>query len=300
MGFKIHVDITELAQKLKTTRDLIQNRVIRGVELISIQTHAFILGAANEHFAHNEIKRQMYLGLGTFGKDATAKSTSDPRIDQSAKHLRWTKLSDGLWVVDLDPKAEWLETGAESRFMDWLLTGKSAKTAKDGSKYAVIPFVQTRGKKTAPGAKPGLAEVVKNAAEKSNINLHKIETDESGNPKVGVLYKLNIKPKLTQQQAPSLYSKPRGFEEALATGFAQHSGIYKLKGLVVTQRINKKGKPVKETVVFRVISEKHRAGGVRWMTPKEDGAKLFDAAFDFANKQFDIMVRAIEDELSRS
>jgi hypothetical protein len=298
MGFRIQVDISELAEKLKTTRDLIQNRVVEGIKNISLQTHEFILNAANEYFARDEVKRQMYLGLGKFGKGATVKGTPHPMIDRRTKFLVWTEITRGLWVVDLDPKAQWLETGAESRFMDWLLTGKSAKTAKDGSKYAVIPFVQTRGKKTAPGASPGLAEVVKKALEKSNIDLHETVLDDNGNPKIGVIHKLNIKPKFTQQQAPSLYSKPRGFEEAMATGLGQHSGIYKLKGLVITQKLNKEGNPVKETVVFRVISEKHR--GFRWMYPKVDGAKLFDDAYDFANQRFEKMVKEIENELSRS
>lgn len=165
------------------------------------------------------------------------------------------------------------------------------------SKYRAIPFKQTEGAKPAPKTPPLFAELVKKQAKRQGISLTKIEKDESGAPKLGTLHKLTMTPTMAQEMAPGLYSKPRGEEEAAATGLAPHGGIYKLKGAVVVQRKTPKGKIKKETVVFRVISEKHK--GFRWMYPRVTAANIFGQAHDWAMKEWEKMVKSIEEEISR-
>lgn len=297
---RIAIDISEVAAKLNQTQELIEKKVTKGVEELSIRTHDWIIKKASTTFSDDPFKKEYYLGLGKHGKNSTQQSTSDNRIDQTPKHVRWIKIGDGIWMVELDEKAEWLEDGREPTFMgDWLLKpgAKGVKTAKDGSQYRAIPFKQTEDGKKYEGTKPLFAALVKKQAERQGINLKKIEKNIDGTPKLGTLHKLQMTPTLAQSQAPGLYSKPRGPEEAEATGLKPHGGIYKLQGAVVVQRKTDKGKIKKETVVFRTISSKHR--GFRWMYPQVQPANIFKQAHEFALKEWENMVKQIEEEMNQ-
>jgi hypothetical protein len=299
--FRLRIDTLEIAKKLNTARELIEDKVKPAVENLSIATHAFIVNKANETFSDSNFKREYYLGLGKHAKDVNKESTRDDRVDGTAKHLRWIKMQDGLWVVELDEKAMWLEEGRDITFMgSWLLKpgAKGVKTAKDGSLYRAIPFKQTSGMNDAPGAKPAFAELIRKQAKRQGISLKKIEKDEQGNPKIGVLHKLNMTPTLNQSQAPGFFSRPRSQEEAAQTGLKPHSGIYKLDGAVVVQRKDAKGKVKKETVVFRVISSKHKAEQ-RWMYPKVTPANIFPQAYEWALQEWQKVVLSIEEEFNR-
>lgn len=299
--FRLKVDTSELAAKLNTAKELIEDKVKPAVENLSIATHAFIVNKANETFKDSTFKREYYLGLGQYGKESNKESSRDERVDNAPKHLRWIKLQDGLWVVELDEKAMWLEEGRDITFMgDWLLKpgAKGVKSAKDGSLYRVIPFKQTSGMSDAPGTKPAFAELVRKQAAKQGINLKKIEKDQQGNPKTGVLHKLDMKPGGTQSQYPGFFSRPRSEEEAAKTGLKPHGGIYKLQGAVVVQRKNEKGKIKKETVVFRVISTKHKAEQ-RWMYPKVTPSNIFPQAYEWALQEWQKVVLSIEEEFNK-
>lgn len=298
--FRIKIDISEVAQKIKQAREMIDDKVKGSVENLSIATHAFITNKANETFKDSTFKREYYLGLGQYGKDSTRESDNDARIDGSAKHLRWIKIGDGIWMVELDEKAAWLEEGREPTFMgDWLLKpgAKGVKTAKDGSRYRVIPFKQLSNGREAEGTKPLYAELVKKQMKRQGLNLKKIENNPDGSPKLGVLHKLTMTPTMTQQMSPGLYSRPRSQEEAAMSGLKPHDGIYKLKGAVVMQRKNAKGKVQREAVVFRVISSKHKVEN-RWMYPKVAPANIFPQAYDWANKEWDKIVASLEKEFN--
>lgn len=304
-AFRFRVDVTEIAAKLRTTRELIEDKVVHGVESLSIASHAFIIGKVNEKFAGDDFKRKFYLGLDSYGKDASGSSTKDPRIDQTAKHLRWIKVADGLWVVELDERARWLEEGRPETFMgEWLLKpgAKGVKRAKDGSLYRAIPFKQAENGRTPAGSNPLLSQIVKDYAKMHKVNLKKIETDASGKPKLGVVQKLDIRPHDAQGYAPGLlYSKPRSMEDAAKSGLKPHEGIFKLQGAIVVQRKDpnsKKGKVKKEVVTFRVISTKHKAEG-RWMYPEVQPSNFLGQAFDHATQQWDAIVQDIERTLER-
>jgi hypothetical protein len=299
--FRLKVDASEIAAKISQTKEVVETKLKPAIENLSIATHAFIVNKANETFKDSKFKREYYLGLNLPRNEAQKESTHDERIDNTAKHVRWIKLSNNIWMVELDEKATWLEEGREPTFMgEWLLKPGSSgvKTAKDGSSYRVIPFKQTQGNKQAEGAKPLFAELVKKQAKRQGISLRNIERDESGAPKLGTLHKLRMIPTSTQEKAPSLFSRPRTEEQAAETGLKPHGGIYKLEGAVVVQRKNKKGKVKRETVVFRVISSKHKAEN-RWMYPKVTAANIFPQAYDWALKELEKIVKSIEEEVSR-
>ena len=114
----------------------------------------------------------------------------------------------------------------------------------------------------------------------------------------------------TDKESPSLFSKPRSLEDALEHGLKPHGGIYKLQGAVVAQREQRNakgeikkdrhGKTVvkKETVVFRTISSKHKDEG-RWYAPKVEAFNGLGQAHQWAEKQWDTIVKQIEQDLGR-
>lgn len=302
-AFRFRVDTSEVAQKLGVARELIEDKVISGVEGLSIAAHDFMIKQVKVAFANDDFKRNFYLGIGQFGKDASGKSSNDPRVDQTPKNLRWIKVADGMWVVELDEHARWLEEGRPETFMgDWLLKpgAKGVKRAKDGSLYRAIPFKQTKGNAPAEGANAALAGIVKDYAKQNKISLTKVVNNPDGSPKLGVVHKLDIRPSDAAGFAPGLiFSKPRTDADAALSGLKAHSGIFKLQGAIVVQRKNprsKKGKVIKETVVFRTISSKHKAEG-RWMYPEVTPLNLFGQALDWANQQWGNIVQHIERSL---
>jgi hypothetical protein len=317
---RFRVDLSEIAEMIGQMREEIEEQVKQGVETLSIAAHAYITNVANTHFAKSDFKRQFYLGIGQYGKNASNSSTRDPRIDQTIKNLRWIKISDGLWVVELDEHAQWLEEGRPETFMgDWLLKpgAKGVKRAKDGSLYRAIPFKETENGRPAKGAQPQLAQIAIDFAKQHKISLKKIEKNHHGEAKVGLVRKLDIGPHDAQGYAPGvLYSKPRTDEDAAKSGLKPHGGIFKLAGAAVFQNVyekgkfvqnphkarqlvkDKKGKVKKETVVFRVISSKHKAED-RWMYPVVEPLNAFKQAENWANQQWkEVVLPSIERSFS--
>lgn len=317
-AFRFRVDLSEVAAKLNVARELIEDKVVQGVENLSIAAHAYIVNLANEKWSNDDFKRKFYLGLGEYGKQASGVSSRDPRIDQTSKNLRWVKVADGLWVVEIDERARWLEEGRAETFMgEWLLKpgAKGVKRAKDGSYYRSIPFKETSGKKDT-ASHPALSQIVRDVAKQRGVSLTKIEKSGSGIPKLGMLHKLDIRPHDATGYAPGvLYSKPRTDEDAAKSGLRPHSGIFKLEGAAVFQNVYKDGKLVtnkrqaekiavtkkgsvkKEVVVFRTISSKHKAEN-RWMYPQVEPANFLGQAYDHAMKQWDLIVKSIEATLA--
>jgi len=306
-AFRFKVDVSAVAEQLEKTRSQVEPLVVQAVETLSIATHAYIINQANTKWANSNFKREHYLGIGKEGKGAHGVSSKDPRIDQTVKNLRWIKIADGIWMVELDERARWLEEGRQEMFMgDWLLKpgAKGVKRAKDGSLYRAIPFKETEGRKPAPGANPILANIVLAHLKANNISPTVIEKNSDGTAKIGIIRKLDIRAAEATGFAPGvLYSNPRSSEDSAKTGaggmrpLPPHAGIFKLQGAVQVQR--KVGKKVKkETVVFRTISSKHKAEN-RWMYPAVEAANFFQSAYEHAERQWrDVIVPGIERQLS--
>lgn len=112
--FHLHVNIQDTANQIGKAADIIKNDVLTGVEQISIGARDFIIYTVQESYKAHDYYRTSYLG--------------NPQNE--APNIKWSKLGDGMWQVEVDEKARWLEEGRASMFMEWLL--KNAKTAKDG------------------------------------------------------------------------------------------------------------------------------------------------------------------------
>ena len=320
-AFRFRVDVSAIAEQLRTTRDTIEEKVVSAVETLSAGAHRYITNLATQKWSNDDFKREYFLGIGKYGKDASGKSDNNPFIDQKIKNVRWNKVTNGIWVVTIDEKAQWLEEGREETFMgEWLLKpgAKGVKRAKDGSLYRVIPFKHTEGKSDVQD-KPGMVALIEQQAKKQKVSLTRIERNSSGEPKLGVLHKLDIHSRTPQHQAPDLFSKPRTPEAAAAlnkklgemgqTGLKPHGGIFHLEGAVVTQRLKKnakgeimkdkkgRSKAIKSTVTFRVISSKHEHEG-RWMYPKVEPFNSLAKAKNWADEEWKEVLKKLEQSLS--
>lgn len=286
--FRFSVNVEEVARKIGQTADVIQNKVSEAVERLVASTHAFVV-----HKAQSE--------LGDFKRTILP---GPPDGDGMPKNVKWKKIAERIWVVEIMPEAAWIEEGRPATSMateQWLLKPGKTKTAKDGSKYRAIPFThgQFAGKDKPPHAtsemtKPALAAIAKKAIKDAGVNLKRIEKHEDGSPKLGVLHKIPFDAS-HHQGVPGFSSKARGPEDAKKTGFAEHGGIPYLSGLAVTQRINAKGKVTREAVTFRMVSSKHALEG-RWEYPAVPAFDSLGAAMKYANEEWEKIVTAMEQE----
>lgn len=278
--FRIAVNLEQIAKDMNTTVDSIYERVRGEAEKLSISTHAFIVRKAQNDLDGFLLKT--YLG-------------------KNNENVRWVKVNDNMYVVEVDESVGWIEEGRAPTSMateSWLLKPGKAKRAKDGSLYRVIPMTQAR---FAGGGfdnpKTAYETMIKGALRENNINLKKIERDEFGNPKMGILHKVNIEAPFSQEQTPGMYSKPRTAEDAAKSGLKQHGGIFHLSGLAVLQRKGAKGGTVREAVTFRVVSSKHQAEG-RWVYPQVKEFGGIKAANEYAKEQWDKIVEQLNREFN--
>lgn len=240
-----------------------------GTELTAA-THGHILEEANKKL-HS--RRQMF-------------------VDSLTHH----QVSEDTWVINLDAKAVWIDEGMEAHSMlDGFLKSPKAKTAKDGSKYLVIPFEHgPKGKTQMTHAQANLLDTIKRELGKINrerkslgaeaIPYAKIETDAQGKPKLGRLHSFDImkEPKRIGT-GPGEGKGPRGEVQQGPTG------IPLLQGISIYQKMVK-GKGGKESVkrsimTFRVASSKHKGQG-RWDYPGVEPTNLMEEGYKWALDQW--------------
>ena len=285
INFSMIVNAQEVAATLNQQTEALIPRLRQEIERLSVSAHAFVINHAQAKL-HGET-------LNTFlGKDN--------------RNIRWMKVDDNIWVVEIDESVRHIEEGASRVFMEWLLTkNPKAKRAKDGSMYARIPISNARfggpGQNAVNDRRPDLAAMVRNEMKSNKISLKRIEKNSDGTPKLGILHKISPQMPGPQSQFPTLYSMPRNHEMAALTGLKPHGGIPLTKGTLIVQRIGKhgkeKGKLIREAVTFRTISSKHKAEG-RWFTPAKDGLKSLQAAYEYSLKEWDKTVKALQDEFN--
>lgn len=276
MKYRFSINVDEVARQVQKDVAQVRARVTDEVRKLSISTHAFVIAKANAEL--DGYIRKAFLG-------------------ENNKNVRWEQVADRIWAVTIDESAAWIEEGKPSVFMRWLLDNNpKAKTAKDGSRYAAIPMTQARlsGGKKMNNPKVAYETIIKNAMKQEGISIKRIERNDDGTPKTGILHKLSIQPPGTRDQFPGMFSIPRSQETAARVGLPAHDGIFHLKGAVVTQRLDAKNKPVREVITFRTISSKHEAEGNRWMSKAVQPFGALEAASQYAKEEWERIVEAIK------
>lgn len=204
--------------------------------------------------------------------------------------LHFEQVSDETWFVSLDPSAFFIEEGlpANHEMIDDLLKqgrpnpGRAGgapkgqiKTAKDGSRYRVIPFEHNKGPSQQSPTQKSLTDMVKGEMKARGIPYGGIEKNSSGQPKTGLLHSFDV--------------QKRGG----ASPPVSKVGISLLQGVRVYQT-KVKDKGGKETVkrgvfTFRIVSSKHKGTG-RWVHPGLEAKNFMNQAFDWAVKEWETKI----------
>lgn len=198
---------------------------------------------------------------------------------------------DGVHMVVLDASVRWIEDGqAAYDMLPSLLASKSAKTAKDGSQYAVIPF-RHGGPNRAGTGKLGpatngpiqqdLVNTIQETMRNKKIPWSKIEKDANGEARLGRLHNFSIMTKpLKTQEGPGMGKGPIGQPRQGNTGvpFLQDVSVHQFK--------DDKGKVQRSISTFRIASSKQKGTG-KWLHPGNKPMYLFEEAAKWAQDMWD-------------
>lgn len=261
----INLDIGPVAKLASEFRDTVDKAMRDAVQALTAQTHAHIAEQVNSKL-HST--REKYL-----------------------KALNMEQVDQDTWVITLDKSAMWIEEGIppNTDMLEWLLRSKKARTAKDGSRYLVVPFEHKKGKTSQTPAQKDLTDTLKKEMGKRGIPYGKLETDAGGKPKTGLLHSFDImKSPLKTGNGAGMGKGPIGQVRQGPTGipFLQGVRVYQSK---VKDRAGKES--VKKSIMtFRIASSKHKGSG-RWVHPGLEAKKFFDEASDWALRQFEQHIR---------
>jgi hypothetical protein len=237
MSLDFTIDIDAITQELKETSKELAKDLLDGVEGLATMTHLKTL----------ELSRDK---LGSLSKKYSDAITFENPMK-------------GLWIINLDEKAMFIEENYPAHFMSELLEGKSARTAKDGTKFAVIPFEHSKAPSEMSHKAQDLSKLLKDEFKKRGISWKKIELNPDGSPRTGVVHRFDV-------------------ESARPTA---NSGDPALKGVTVYQSKGADGNMRRDILTFRTISEKSEEQG-KWQYPGREGSKLLDLSFEWAEKEW--------------
>lgn len=235
--FKVHVDAASLAQSFGELRQDVERAVTDGVRLASAMAYAHANELARERL-HSRLR--MFL-------DA----------------LSYKKIDDGIWAIELDEKATWIDDGMEPHDMKENLLRKNYKVAKDGSRYKIIPFDHGKPPTEQTSKQQELAQQIKSELKSRKIPYKKIEVDEKGSPRLGRLHTFNVE--------GSARPTPKSSHPAL-------------QGVNIYQRKNGEGKIRRDIVTFRVVSSKQTD---KWHHPGLKPVNIFDDTYKWVMGEFE-------------
>lgn len=287
----LHINISQITDLQNALTDDVKSKLRRAAEQLAIQTHAHVVEQAN------------------------AKLRS--RLRPFLQNLTFGKVGDDVWAITVLRPGLWIEEGKPAgEMIDDLLKAKSAKTAKDGSRYVAVPFQHNKGQTYQTAGEAALIRTLKEALKEANIPYGKIERNLDGSPRVGLLHSLDIdtphindarteltprphlKDDLGRVQGPQMYRqrqhpRPQGQEGPGGRPFLWGVRIYQrlLRDKDGQPLLDKQGLPraSRHIMTFRVASSKHKGTG-KWMYPGIEGKRFLDEAFEWAMKEWDTKI----------
>lgn len=211
--------------------------------------------------------------------------------EKYVKALSFKQVDADTWVIELDKSAMFIEEGLKSNFdmLDGLLKSPKAKTAKDGSRYIVVPFQHNKGPTQQTPAQTTLTDTIKSEMKKRKIPYGKLENGPDGKPKTGLLHSFDImkNPIKTAPGAGSGHG-PIGQVKQGPTGIPHLQGVRVYQSKVTGA--NGKESFKKSIMTFRIASSKMKGQG-RWVHPGLEAKKFLDEAADWALKEFESRIK---------
>jgi hypothetical protein len=220
------------------------------------------------------------------------------RKDEYVEALDLQPVGKGVYAVTLKAEARWIEDGMEPHNMlEDLLASDKAKTAKDGSKYLVVPFKHSKGPAQQTGVERRILSAIKKELRRNRIPYKRIEKNPDGSPKLGLVHSLNLAPPHSTPLKPG-YEGPKdkvfkgktdspyigGTPYTFGTRIYQHP-MKNEKGDVL---MGKDGHPKVERSIFtfRVASSK-QAGTGMWDHPGVSPMHFFEEAHQWIQQEWD-------------
>lgn len=235
---KFDIDVEAIVENFGNMKDQLTKEITESVGNLASMTHAKTLELARDKLSSLS---QMYMD-----------------------NVEFSNPMENFWVVTLKEPAMWIEEGRKSGFMEELLNGKSGKVNQKGERYAVIPFQHNKNPSQQSGKARELADQIKKAMRNKGLNWKKIERNEDGSPRVGMLHRFNVE---SARLKPEHKSSPT-------------------QGVAVYQTKDKAGNVRRDVLTFRVIHQKHRNEGL-WNHPGRAGEQLMDQALQWAMDEWE-------------
>lgn len=275
--FYLNLDISDLLRLDQNLVPAMERAARAAAEQLSAQTHAHIVERVQ----------------------AKLRSTREKYLE----NLGMQQVDGNTWVIQVDQPALFIEDGLPPNFdmIDSLLddsprpgaknkpTGKT-KTAKDGSRYRVVPFEHSKAKTRQTPAQTSLTDTIKSEMKRRGMpGIGTLEVDGNGKPKQGLVRSFSIRNQPVKTSVgPGQGKGPMG---AVRQG---PTGIPFLQGVRIYQKTMKdgKGKDVtkKAVMTFRVVSTKHKGQG-RWIHPGLQARKFLDEAVDWALREWETKIK---------
>ena len=190
-----------------------------------------------------------------------------------------------VWVIELDKSANFIEDGLSKNFdmLKGLLSSPKAKTSAKGDKYIAVPFIHNKGPTASTPAQISLTETIKAEFKKRKIPYGKIEKDNLGNPKQGLLHSFSINnaPLKTHEgvgQGHGAIGQPKQG----VTGIPFLSGVRVYQKHIVDPKTNKVSTK-KAIMTFRMASSKNPDA---FKHPGLDAKDFFQKVSDWALDQW--------------
>lgn len=238
-NLKFEIDIDQLTAHLKDVKAEAERMLEEGVKSASAMTYAKAQELAGQKL-HTRLKDY---------RDA----------------LHYREVSRGLWVVELDEKALWIEDGKKAGSMVDDLLRNNPKINRKGQRYKAIPFDQADSARAEGSEKlSSIMNMLKTELKARGVPYKKIENNPDGTPKLGKLHAFNVaSPKPTSKAStPALY------------------------GVTIYQTKTARGKVKRDILTFRMVTDEHKREG-KWWYPGKEGVNIFDEVYDWINREWE-------------
>jgi hypothetical protein len=240
------VDFGPILEQFAGQAQSLAKELEMGVQALAASTHAHVLEKAAQ-VLHS--RRETYV-----------KATTLDRI------------APNVWAVTLHKDALFIEEGmAEHSMIPGFMNSDKVKTARDGSKFLVIPFAHNKTPTQQTTQAQSITGMLRAELKARKIPYQKIEKDISGKPKTGLLHSLNLGG--PQREATALNA---AWESPALNGVRIYQHLIKSKGGKESAR--------RDIVTFRIASSKHF--GLKWNYPEKAGIKLLDEALSWCEEQW--------------
>jgi hypothetical protein len=279
--FKIEMDISDLLKMQEHLIPEAEEMMRKSAQALTAATHGHIV---------EEVQSKL-------------RSTRETYL----RHLGFHQVNANTWVVDLMPGAYFIEDGLPSGFnmVPGLLDDSTrpgtvrepgagqksrTKTAKDGSRYRVIPFSHNKAQTRQTPYSRDLTDTIKSELKRRGMpSLGKIENDSTGKPKMGLVGKMDIR------NAPNkTHIGPGQGHGAIGAARQGPTGIPFLQGVRIYQRerVDAQGKKSvqKTAMTFRVVSSKHQEQA-RWIHPGLEAKNFLEEAYNWALNEWESKIQ---------